>query len=102
MESPLGEGDEASTVVQPDIVVEILSPSTSRKDLNGKFRLCERHGVREHWVVDPGNKSVQVWRQRPEDGFDAGELRDLLRDASPITSKVLEGFFVDPKDLFTA
>jgi Uma2 family endonuclease len=39
--------------------VEILSPSTSKKDLNEKFDLYERHGVREYWVVDPGNESIQ-------------------------------------------
>jgi hypothetical protein len=53
-------------------------------------------------VVDPGNESVQVWRQRPEGGYDSGELRDPIRDDSPIASKVQEGFLVDPKDLFTA
>lgn len=91
---------EAGARGAPDLVVEILSPSTSRKDLSVKFDLYERHGVREYWVVDPGNKSVQVWRQKPEGGFDEGELRDLLRDASPIASKVLEGFVVDPRPLF--
>ena len=80
--------------------MEILSPSTSRKDQSVKFDLYERHRVREYWVVDPGNKSIQVWRLRPEGGFDEGELRDLLRDPSPIVSKVLEGFTVDPKELF--
>lgn len=37
----------------PDLVMEILSPSTSKKDLNDKFRLYEKHGVREYWVIDP-------------------------------------------------
>jgi Uma2 family endonuclease len=119
---PLGDesDDEIATVVQPDIVVfcdkskitprgargapdlvvEILSPSTSKKDLNEKFLLYERHRVREYWVVDPGNEAIQVWRQRPEGGFDEGELRDAIRDPSPIASKLLEGFAVDPKELF--
>jgi Uncharacterized protein conserved in cyanobacteria len=84
----------------PDLVVEILSPSTSKKDQNEKFRLYERHGVREYWVVDPGNESIMIYRQKPQGGFDSGELRDLVRDASPISSIVLEGFSVDPKELF--
>jgi Uma2 family endonuclease len=112
--------DEVATVVQPDIVVfcdktkltkagargapdlvvEILSPSTSKKDLNEKFRVYEKHGVREYWVVDPGNRAVQVWRIRVEGGYDSGELRDLVRDDSPIASKLLEGFVVDPKGHF--
>lgn len=84
----------------PDLIIEILSPSTSRKDLNEKFRLYERHGVREYWVVDPGNKAVQVWRIKETGGFDEGDLRELLRDPSPISSRALEGFAVDPKELF--
>jgi Uma2 family endonuclease len=92
---------EAGARGAPDLVVEILSPSTSKKDLNEKFDLYERHGVREYWVVDPGNESIQVWRSRPDGGFDPGELRDMMRDPSPIASKVLEGFAVDPKELFT-
>ena len=84
----------------PDLVVEILSPSTSKKDQNEKFGLYEKHGVREYWVIDPGNEAIQVWRLRPEGGYDSGDLRDMLRDPSPIASRVLEGFAVDPTELF--
>jgi Uma2 family endonuclease len=59
--------------------MEILSPSASKKDLSAKFDLQERHGVREYWVVDPGNESVQVWRLKPEGGYGPDDLRDLLR-----------------------
>jgi len=112
--------DEVDTVVQPDIVVycdkskltragargspdiavEILSPSTSKKDLSEKFSLYERHGVREYWVIDPGNQSVQVWRCTEKGRFDAGELRDFVHNFSPIASRVLEGFAIDPGELF--
>jgi Uma2 family endonuclease len=97
--------DEVGTVVQPDIVVEILSPSTSKKDLNEKFRLYERQGVREYWVVDPGNRSLQLWRisGQGRDGecrYGEGELREPLSEYSPIASKVVEGFVLDPKELF--
>ena len=120
----LPEGDEADdevdTVVQPDIVVycdtskltregacgapdlviEILSPSTSKKDLNEKYRLYEKHGVREYWVVDPSAWSVAVYRLEAGGSYDSGELRDRLGDVSPIASRVLEGFSVDPEKLF--
>jgi Uma2 family endonuclease len=45
----------------PDLIVEILSPSTSKKDLNEKFGLYEKHGVKEYWVVDPGNKYIRIF-----------------------------------------
>lgn len=112
--------DEVDTVVQPDIVVycdkskltdkgargapdlvvEILSPSTSKKDLNEKFALYERSGVREYWVVDPGNRSIEVWRLGTGGSYDSGELREKWRDWSPIASRVLEGLSIDPEELF--
>ncbi len=120
----LPEGDEAdeevSTVVQPDIVVfcdkskltlrgargapelvvEITSPSTQKKDLNEKFNLYERHGVREYWVIDPGNRTIQVWHLESAGRYDGGELREPFRDYGRISSLVLEGFVVDPVQLF--
>ena len=46
----------------PDMVIEILSPSTRRHDLTVKYRLYQRAGVREYWIVDPDSKAVQVHR----------------------------------------
>jgi Uma2 family endonuclease len=45
----------------PDLVVEVLSPSTARYDKTVKFSLYERHGVREYWIVDPTTQAVEVW-----------------------------------------
>ena len=44
----------------PDMVVEILSPSTQRHDQLVKLGLYQRAGVREYWIVDPMNKTVRV------------------------------------------
>lgn len=45
----------------PDLVMEILSPSTQRHDKLTKFNLYQQAGVREYWIVDPASKSVQVF-----------------------------------------
>src|SRR4051812_14161499 len=50
----------------PDLIVEILSPSTARRDKNKKFLLYEKHGVREYWLVDSQAQYIEVWRL--EDG----------------------------------
>lgn len=45
----------------PDMVIEILSPATAHYDLRGKFRVYERSGVKEYWIVDPEIKSIEVY-----------------------------------------
>ncbi|HAA13873.1 MAG TPA: Uma2 family endonuclease [Cytophagales bacterium] len=74
--------EETDTVVQPDIsvfcdpskldgkggigapdwVIEILSPSTAKKDLNLKTLLYQAHGVKEYWIVDPELDQLTVLR----------------------------------------
>ena len=44
----------------PDLVIEILSPSTAVRDKVLKFNAYQRAGVREYWIVDPDSKTVQV------------------------------------------
>ena len=59
----------------PDLVVEVLSPSTSRRDRMHKLRLYAESGVKEYWIVDPVSEVIEflqnengVFRvQMPED-----------------------------------
>lgn len=45
----------------PDWIIEIVSPFTAMKDFDYKRHLYEQHGVREYWIVDPGNRFVHVY-----------------------------------------
>ena len=45
----------------PDMIIEILSPSTRRHDRLVKLNLYQQAGVREYWIVDPDNQSVLVF-----------------------------------------
>jgi len=45
----------------PDMVVEIISPSSDRTDRTRKKTLYERFGVREDWIVDHAREAVEVW-----------------------------------------
>jgi Uma2 family endonuclease len=46
----------------PDLIVEILSPSSARLDLDQKKKIYARHGVTELWIVVPETRQVQVYR----------------------------------------
>lgn len=45
----------------PDLVVEVLSPSTAKNDRLIKFNSYEKAGVQEYWIVDPYNQSIEVY-----------------------------------------
>ncbi len=92
----------------PDLIIEILSPSTSKKDLNEKFLLYEKYGVQEYWIIDPGNKYIQVFHMQSEGKnsgkYDKGTLIPPAnwREDKNTTAEsiVLKGFAVDVKELF--
>ena len=45
----------------PDFVVEVLSPSTKRKDISEKKAAYEKFGVREYWIIDPKAESIEAY-----------------------------------------
>jgi Uma2 family endonuclease len=47
----------------PDLVIEVLSESTSRRDLGMKRQMYDRAGVIEYWIADPESETIQVFRR---------------------------------------
>ena len=80
----------------PDLVVEILSPSTARLDRTIKRDLYARHGVKEYWIADPESQSVVVMLLEDGTFETVGEygIQDTL------TSPTLEGFSVRLETIF--
>ena len=54
--------DEKGVKGAPDLVIEILSPSSARNDMIVKYQIYERFGVKEYWVVHPFEQLVQVFK----------------------------------------
>ena len=50
--------DGRGCIGAPDLVVEILSPSNSRKDLKDKYEIYQEAGVSEYWIVDADDKAI--------------------------------------------
>ena len=80
----------------PDLLVEILSPSTGRRDRTTKRDLYARHGVKEYWIADPDAQTVTVMLLRDGAFETVGEygIEDTL------TSPTLEGFSVSLNRIF--
>jgi Uma2 family endonuclease len=54
--------EEKRLVGIPDLLVEVLSPGTIKRDRSDKFLLYERYGVREYWIIDPRDQLIEVWQ----------------------------------------
>ena len=80
----------------PDLVAEVLSPSSAYHDLRTKFRVYEQAGVQEYWIVDPERKSVEVF-------VNSGgkfQLRQEAEGEGAAQSVLLQGLSVDLADIF--
>lgn len=45
----------------PDLIIEILSPSTASRDMGIKKRLYEKYGVQEYWILDPDQETIAIF-----------------------------------------
>ena len=81
----------------PDLVVEIVSPSTTRRDTVVKKGIYEEFGVKEYWVVYPDEKAIEVWILGEGGKY---ELYSFAEKEGKVKSKVLEGLEVDLKEVF--
>ena len=88
--------DEQGCNGAPDMIIEIISPSSIKMDRSIKFNSYEKAGVREYWIVEPGGKLVSVFvlqddqrYGRPEtytedDGIKVSIFPDLIVDLKPV------------------
>ena len=82
----------------PDLVIEIGSPSTRKRDETIKRRLYERTGVPEYWVVDPEVDVIRVYR-RDGDTF-ARPIELSLEADDVLTTSLLPGLGLPLRDVF--
>lgn len=92
-------GDDRYWHGPPDLIVEVISTAYSslQRDKVDKFRLYERYGVGEYWIVHPENRFVEVFVWT--DG--KYQLQGVYRADESFTSAVLGGHSIDLKQVFT-
>ncbi|AGT32302.1 Uma2 family endonuclease [Geobacillus genomosp. 3] len=80
----------------PDLVVEVLSPSTALKDRNEKYMLYEQFDVKEYWIVDPLHRTVEVYG-RGEKGY---EKRSVFGEGDVLVSFLFADLTVSLAGIF--
>ncbi len=73
----------------PNLIVEILSPSTRKRDRGYKKDLYERHGVQEYWIVNPAERTVEVYLLMDK-SFRLDEVYELPCDYDDLDKKERE------------
>jgi len=88
--------DERGGKDTPDIVVEIISPSTGNMDRERKFNLYQLVGVKEYWIVDGEREVIEVYTH------DGKVFSECIHydEKSIITSTILEGFELQVSEIF--
>ncbi|MDK2888813.1 MAG: hypothetical protein PWP72_1691 [Thermoanaerobacter sp.] len=80
----------------PDLVVEVLSPASGRRDRLEKSRLYLKHGVKEYWVVDPSAQTVEIFSAREKGWLLAG----AYGPEDTLNSPLLPGFAAHGAEIF--
>jgi len=84
----------------PNLVMEVASPSTKRRDETLKRRLYERFGVDEYWLVDPDTQTVVVLRL--ENGIYREAARLTAAGGDALTTPLMPGWSLMVKECFQA
>ena len=80
----------------PDLVVEILSPSTADRDLTVKRALYAKHGIQEYWIVDTDARTVTVLLRDAAGFVEVG----VCAEGQTLASPTLVGFTINPDAIF--
>lgn len=89
--------DGRGCIGAPDIAIEILSPGNNRTELLNKYNIYEEFGVKEYWVVSPGDKTLLKYTLDVDGKYRPSKLFTL---SEKVYSEVLPGFELDLDAVF--
>ena len=80
----------------PDLVVEVLTPSTFYKDLRKKMTAYAQFGVQEYWIVDPETQTIEIYTRRD----DKLQLAQKFSSGENVESVLLPGLRLAVGEVF--
>ncbi len=88
--------DDLGCVGAPDLIMEILSPSNNKKEIQNKYEVYEESGVREYWIIHPYEKTLLIYtlsggKYIPSRLFTLGDH---------VASQCIVGFVLDLDEIF--
>ncbi len=89
--------DDKGCIGAPDLVVEILSPGNSKKEIRLKYEVYEEAAVKEYWIINPVEENVAVLLLNPSGKFDGAKL---YATGDIIYSSAVAGLAVNLADIF--
>lgn len=91
--------DDAGCLGAPDLIIEILSESTAKKDYNEKFNLYEKNGVKEYWIVNPATFTLEIYTLK-ENTYILHGLFDKKNNDDVVAGQLFLDLKVSLKDVF--
>lgn len=89
--------DEKGCKGSPDLIMEILSPSTASKDYITKLNLYEKNKVSEYWIIHPTDKIVMVYRLLENGKYGRAEV---YSEEDTVKVELFDDFVIDLKGIF--
>jgi Uma2 family endonuclease len=89
--------DRRGCVGAPDLIVEVLSPSTAAKDVKDKFALYEESGVREYWIAIPSEAILEVFKLDKRGKY---RLDRIYTREDTVPVGIFEDFSIDLTEVF--
>jgi Uma2 family endonuclease len=89
--------DERGCCGAPDLVIEILSPGNSKKEVRLKFELYQEAGVKEYWIINPVEENLVVYIMNASDEYEGGKM---YAGGDRIKSFAIKGFEIEVNEIF--
>jgi len=90
--------DDKGCLGSPDMIIEIVSPLNSKRDVEEKFELYQKHGIIEYWIVFPHEKTINIFLLNSSGKYD---FKGMFAEDSKVPVNIFSGdLVIDLAEIF--